>query len=184
MQEVLMNKNSKIYGVGAEFENASAIYEAAQKVRDRGFRWWDVHSPFPIHGMDEAMGLGKSWVSVISLIGAATGLCVAFLLETLPSVYIYPMIVQGKPYFSLPAFIPVMFEWTVLFCAFATLFGMLLFNFLPRLNHPIFNWDRFSKVTDDSFFIVIEASDPRFSETETPQFLESIGGKNITLIPG
>ncbi len=174
---------SKIYGVGAEFSNAHDIFEAAQKVRDKGFRWWDVHSPFPIHGMDGAMGLGKSWVSALSLAGAATGLTVAFLLETIPSVLVYPMIVQGKPYFSLPAFVPVMFEWTVLFCAFATVFGMFAINFLPRLNHPVFNWDHFAKATDDGFFIVIEAVDPRFSERDTPKFLESIGGKNVTLIP-
>jgi Protein of unknown function (DUF3341) len=172
----------KLYAVGAEFPSATAVYEAAQKVRDRGFRWWDVHTPFPVHGMDAAMGMGKSWVSAISLAGAAFGLTLAFLLQTIPGVLIYPMIVQGKPFFTLPAFVPIMFEWTVLWCAFATVFGLLAFCFLPRLNHPVFNWERFDKASDDGFFIVIEAADPRFSATETPEFLKSLGGENVTLI--
>ena len=178
-----MSTTTRIYAVGAEFESSAAVFEAAQKVRDRGFKWWDVHSPFPIHGMDKAMGLKKSWVSGVSLAGAATGLTGAVLLQSIPSVFIYPMVTQGKPFFSLPAFVPIMFEMTVLFCAFGTVFGMLGFNMLPRFNHPLFNWDLFcKKASDDGFFIVIEATDPRFSERETPLFLESIGGKNVTVI--
>lgn len=174
----------EVYAIGAEFSSATQVYEAAQKVRDQGFKWWDVYSSYPIHGMDAAMGLGKSWVSAISLAGAATGLTTAVLLETIPSVFIYPMIVQGKPYFSLPAFFPIMFELTVLFTAFATVFGMFTVNLLPRLNHPLFNWQRYcDKATDDGFFIVIEVADPHYSEEETPKLLATLGGTNITLIP-
>lgn len=174
----------EIWAIGAEFSSAADVYEAAKKIRDTGFKWWDVYSSYPIHGMDAAMGLGKSWVSAISLAGAATGLTTAVLLETIPSVFVYPLIVQGKPYFSLPAFFPIMFELTVLFTAFATVFGMLSMNLLPRLHHPLFNWERFcDKATDDGFFIVIEAADPTYSETETPKLLESLGATNITLIP-
>jgi hypothetical protein len=178
-----MSTGNRIYAVGAEFDDVASVYHAAEKVRDRGFKWWDVHTPFPVHGMDKAMGLKKSWVSGVSLAGGVTGLITAVLLQGITSVLVYPIIVQGKPYFSLPAFVPVMFELTVLLTAFGTLFGMLAFNMLPRLNHPVFNWDRFcQKATDDGFFIVIEAVDPRFSERETPLFLESIGGKNVTVI--
>jgi hypothetical protein len=172
------------WAIGAEFPSAAAVYEAAQKVRDKGFKWWDVYSSYPIHGMDAAMGLGKSWVSAVSLAGAATGLTTAVLLETIPSVFLYPMIVQGKPYFSLPAFFPIMFELTVLFTAFATVFGMLGFNLLPRLHHPLFNWERFcQKASDDGFFIVIETADPHYNAEETPKLLASLGATNVTLIP-
>ncbi|HSI85970.1 MAG: DUF3341 domain-containing protein [Candidatus Methylacidiphilales bacterium] len=173
---------AKIYGIGAEFKNPTALYEAAEKVRDRGFKFWDVYSPFPIHGMDGAMGLGKSWVSALSLIGGVTGFTTGLLLETITSVYVYPMVVQGKPFFSLPAFFPVMFELTILFTAFATVGGMFLINMLPRWHHPVFNWERFTKATDDGFFIVIETIDPRFDGPNTAAFLNSLGGTNITYI--
>lgn len=174
----------EIYGIGAEFSSAASLFHAAEKVRDKGFKWWDVYSPFPIHGMDGAMGLGKSWVSFISLCGAATGLTTAVLLEFVTGGFIYRLIVQGKdPLLSLPAYVPVMFELTILLTAFGTVFGMLLFNLLPRLNHPVFNWDDFKKATDDGFFMVIEASDPLFSEEETGRLLQEIGGTNITVIP-
>lgn len=173
------------WGVGAEFLNARDIFHAAEKVRDRGFRWWDCYSPFPIHGMDKAMGMGKSWVSAISLLGGATGLTTAVLLETLTSVYFYPLVVQGKPFFSLPAFVPIMFELTILLTAFGTIFGMLLFNLLPRFHHPVFNWDHFCrKASDDGFFIVIEACDPLAGNlAAVEEFLKQCGGRNITRIP-
>jgi sterol desaturase/sphingolipid hydroxylase (fatty acid hydroxylase superfamily) len=176
---------ARTWGIGAEFLTAAAVFHAAEQVRDRGFRRWDVYSPFPIHGMDKAMGVGKSWVSAVSLLGAATGLITAVLLEAMTSVYFYPIVVQGKPFFSLPAFVPVMFELTILLTAFGTVFGMLLFNLLPRYHHPVFNWDYFEKkATDDGFFIVIEASDPRAASLDaTERFLAEIGGIHITRIP-
>jgi hypothetical protein len=174
--------SAKTYGIGAEFQSAAALYKAAEKIRDKGYKKWDVHSPFPIHGMDKAMGLGNSWVSGIVLACGLTGLTVAFTLQVWTSVFHYPLIVQGKPYFSLPAFVPIMFELTVLFSAFGALFGMLGVNGLPRPHHPVFNWDRFAKATDDGFFAVIEAADPLFSEAGTRKFLEQIGGKNVTMI--
>jgi hypothetical protein len=172
-----------VYGVGAEFASASSLYQAAEKLRDKGFKRWDVHSPYPIHGMDKAMGLGNSWVSAIVLVCGMTGLAVAFTLQVWTTVFHYPLIVQGKPYMSLPAFVPIMFELTVLFSAFGALFGMLFVNGLPKLYHPVFNWDRFAaKATDDGFFAIIEARDPLFSEAQTKKFLEQIGGRNVTVI--
>ena len=174
----------KIYGLAAEFPTPGALYHAAEKVRDLGFRRWDVHSPFPIHGMDQAMGLGKSWLSAPVLVGGATGLFTAVVLTCYPSLIEYPVVVHGKPvnWATLPAFFPIMFELTILLSAFACVFALLIMNQLPRWNHPIFNWERFAKVTDDGFFLVIEARDPQFSETKTRQFLEEIGGQHVTLI--
>src|SRR5206468_7859248 len=147
----------EVYGMGAEFPSAAALYEAAKRVRDAGFKRWDVHSPFPIHGMDDAMGLGKSWLSTPVLIGGITGLLTAAILEFGPSSILYPLIVHGKPrnFFTVPAFFPIMFELTVLFSAFAAFFAVLIMNGLPRPNHPMFNWNWFSRVTKDGFFLAI-----------------------------
>ena len=175
---------NKVYGMGAEYPSAAALYEAAKRVRDAGFKRWDVHSPFPIHGMDDAMGLGKSWLSAPVLIGGATGFVTAICLTFGPSWFIYPLVVHGKPYDwrTVPAFFPIMFELTVLFAAFTCFFSMLIMNGLPRWHHPVFNWNRFSRVTNDSFFLVIEARDPRFTETEARQLLEETGGQHLTVI--
>ena len=179
-----MAENRKIYGIGAEFPSAAALYHAAEKIRDSGFKRWDVHSPFPIHGMDAAMGLGKSWLSAVVLCGGVTGLITAVVLEFYPSVIEYKLDVHGKPvtWATVPAYLPIMFELTVLLSAFACVFALLVFNQLPKWYHPIFNWDRFAKVTDNGFFLVIEAHDPQFSETKTRALLEEIGGTHVTLV--
>jgi hypothetical protein len=174
----------KILGVIAEFPSVSALYQAAEQVRDKGYRFWDVHSPFPIHGMNKAMGLGKSPLGYIIFCGGLTGFLTAASLEFIPSSFLYPLIVHGKPvnFFTVPAFFPIMFELTVLFSAFTAFFGVFVMNRLPRLHHPIFDYEPFRRVTDDAFFLIIEASDPRFSDTVTREFLEEIGGKDVTLL--
>lgn len=174
----------KVYGLGAQFPTAEALFSAAEKVRDAGFKRWDVHSPFPIHGMDKAMGLGKSWLSAVVLCGGITGLLTAVILQCYPSLIEYKLIVHGKPtnFMTVPAFFPIMFELTVLLSAFACVGALLVFNQLPKWYHPIFNWDRFAKATNDGFFLVIESRDPKFSETKTRQLLEEIGGEHITLV--
>ena len=170
--------------MAAEYPSASSLYEAAKQVRDAGFRRWDVFSPFPIHGMDAAMGLSKSWLSAVVLAGGITGLLTAAILEFGPSWYLYPLIVHGKPYnfWTVPAFFPIMFELTILFSAFAAFGAVLTMNGLPRWNHPMFNWQRFKRVTNDGFFLVLEARDPRFSENEARELLERTGGQHITVV--
>ena len=179
-----MADSSKAYGIIAEFELPAAAMHAAEKVREAGFTRWDVYTPYPVHGMDKAMGLGKSWLSAPVFIGGCTGLLTAVLLTCIPSFGIYPVIVHGKPYDwrTLPAFFPIMFELTVLLSAFTTVFAILVMNQLPKWYHPVFNWERFTRVTDDGYFIVIEARDPKFSESKTRELLEGIGGKHVTLI--
>jgi hypothetical protein len=174
----------KILGVIAEFPSATTLYQAAEQVRDKGYRFWDVHSPFPIHGMNKAMGLGKSPLGYIIFFGGLTGFLTAASLEFIPSSLLYPLVVHGKPvnFFTVPAFFPIMFELTVLFSAFTAFFGVFVMNRLPRLHHPIFDYGSFRRVTDDAFFLIIEASDPRFSDTVTREFLEEIGGKDVTLL--
>jgi hypothetical protein len=174
----------KTLGVIAEFPTAATLYHAAEQVRDKGYRFWDVHSPFPIHGMDKAMGLRRSPLGYIIFYGGLTGFLTAASLEFIPSSFLYPLIVHGKPvnFFTVPAFFPIMFELTVLFSAFTAFFGLFVMNRLPRLHHPIFDYEEFRRVTNDAFFLIIEASDPRFSDTVTREFLEEIGGKDVTLL--
>ncbi|HVQ20294.1 MAG TPA: DUF3341 domain-containing protein [Terrimicrobiaceae bacterium] len=175
---------SPLYGVAAEFDSARDLFHAAEQMRDAGFRRFDVFSPFPIHGMDEAMGLKRSLLGKIIFLGGLTGFVSAVALQFIPSSFIYPLIVMGKPtnLFTVPAFFPIMFEFTVLISAFTATFGMLIMNGLPRLHHPMLGWERFKRVSDDKFFCVIEKRDPKFSEREVRDFLESIGGHNITKI--
>ncbi len=155
----------RVYGMGAEYPSAAALYEAAKVVRDAGFKRWDVHSPF-------------------LLAGGISGLLTAALVEFGPSSFLFPLIVHGKPtnFMTVPAFFPIMFELTVLFGAFAAFFAVLIMNGLPRPNHPLFNWERFRRVTNDGFFLVIEARDPRFTEIEARELLERSGGQHITIV--
>ena len=179
-----MAEYRKVYGLGAEFASAADLLKAAEKIRDAGFKRWDVHTPFPVHGMDKAMGLGKSWLSAPVLVGGATGFVTAGCLTIIPSKYLYPLIVHGKPFgvMTVPAFFPIFFELTVLLSAFTAVFSIMVFNRLPQWYHPVFNWERFKRVTDDGFFLIIEARDPKFNEEKTRGLLEEIGGSHVTLI--
>ena len=178
-----MNHPTKtLYGLGAEFSSAATLLEAAKKIYAHGFKKWDVYSPFPIHGMDHAMGFKRSRVSLFSLIGGFTGLTTAFVLIYYTSALNYPLIVQGKPYFALEPSLPIFFELTILLTAFGTVLGLLLLTLLPRLHHPVFNWDRFQRATDDGFFLVLEVADPKFNPTASRQLLQGMGGTHITEI--
>ena len=178
------DSSSRAFGIAAEFNTAAELYHAAEKMRDSGFTKFEVFSPFPIHGMDQAMGLRRSLLGKIIFLGGLTGFVTAVSLEFIPSSFLYPLIVAGKPtdLFTVPAFFPIMFEFTVLCSAFTAVLGMLIMNGLPRLNHPMFNWERFKKFSDDKFFCVIEARDPKFSERGVREFLHSLGGQNITVV--
>jgi hypothetical protein len=182
MSAAVLTKSA--FGVIAEFSSATALYEAAEKVRDAGFKFWDVHSPFPIHGMNKAMGLGKSPLGYIIFCGGFLGFATAALLEFIPSSLLFPLIVHGKPvnFFTIPPFFPIMFELTVLISSFTAFFGVFILNRLPRLHHPLFDHEPFKKVTNDAFFLVIESGDPKFSEIGTRGFLEEIGGTEVTLL--
>jgi|HubBroStandDraft_1064217.scaffolds.fasta_scaffold193138_2 hypothetical protein len=173
----------KLYAIGAEFAGPKQLYVAAEKVRDRGFQWWDCYTPYYIHGLDKAMGLRKSFVGLFTLGGGLAGLIGGFLLITITSVYVYPIDTQGKPYFSLPAFVPILDLLTIILSAAMSIVGMAALNFFPRLHHPLWEWDLFMRATHDKFFIVIEANDPRFTTEKTViDLLTEIGGSNVTLI--
>ncbi len=174
----------RVYGYLAEFSNASTLYRAAEKVRDAGYRKWDCYSPYPIHGLDAAMGMKRSILPWFVFFGGLAGCATAFALAYTTQVVIYPTVVQAKPanLFTIPAFFPVMFELTILFSGFTVLFGLLGLIQLPRLNHPLFASRQFHRATDDAFFIAIEARDPQFSPEKTRELLAGIGGDNIELV--
>jgi len=179
----MANSNAP-WGLLAEFDSAYGVYHAAEKVRDAGFQKWDTHTPFCVHGMDDAMGLGPSKLPWISLVMGLTGLAAAVALQTWVSTTEYPMVISGKPLNSLPAFVPLMFEITVLFAAIGTGFGMFFLNGLPMLHHPLFSSERFERVTDDKFFISIESTDSKFDSAKTADFLREIGAKHVEVIEG
>ncbi|HVS51454.1 MAG TPA: DUF3341 domain-containing protein [Opitutaceae bacterium] len=167
------------YGLIATFETAADLYHAAEKVRDAGYRNWDCITPFPVHGLDKAMGLRRSIVPRISLAGGITGFCTGMSLIWFADAYANRLVVGGKPFFSPMFAFPVSYELTILFTAFATIIGMFIVNGLPMHYHPVLKYDHIRRGMDDTFFIVIEARDPRFNAANTKALLEKAGGKNI-----
>src|SRR5271165_6411640 len=169
----------KPYGLIATFDDTGALLRAAQRVRDAGYRNWDCISPFPIHGLDKAMGLPRSRVPRFSLAGGITGFCTGMTMIWYMDRFDYALTVGGKPFFSPLFAFPVSYELTILFTAFATIGGMFFVNGLTKLYHPVLKYDNIRRGLDDLFFVVIEAADPRFDHDETRAFLERIGGKEI-----
>jgi hypothetical protein len=170
---------AKSYAIMAEFETPAAILHAAQQVHNAGFRDWDVFTPFPIHGMDRAMGLRNSKVGWFSFIGGCTGYLTGMLMIWFMNAVDYRIVIGGKPMFSPFYSFPPSYELTILFGAFGALLGMLFLNRLPRLHHPLLKNRRFLLATHDRFFVVIETTDAKFSDNETRRLLESLGSKHI-----
>ena len=177
-----MSETAKPYGLLAEFETAADIMHAAEKVRDAGFRKWDVFTPFPVHGMDRAMGMRNSKVGWFGFVGGVTGYTTGMLMIWFMNAFDYPLIVGGKPLFSPYSAFPPSYELTILFTAFGAIGGMLFLNRLPRLHHPLLKHKRFALATHDRYFLVIETSDPKYSESATRKLLESAGSKHIELV--
>ncbi len=170
------------FGYLAEFNTPRELIHAASVMRDAGYTKFDAHSPFPIHGMDDAMGLKPSILGWIVLCGGSIGLTTGIVLQWWVSTTAYPLVISGKPLFSYQAFVPVTFELMVLFSAFAAVFGMFAINGLPRWYHSLFNNESFAKATSHGFFISVEAKDPLFNTEITRSVLENAGGHNVSLV--
>jgi hypothetical protein len=162
------------YGMIAEFTTTADIMHAAEKVRDAGYRRWDVFTPFPVHGMDKAMGLRNSKVGWFTFIGGVIGYTSGMIMIWWMNAANYPILIGGKPMFSPFGAFPPSYELTILLGSFGTLFGMLFLNRLPRLYHPLLKHRRFALVTHDRYFLVIETTDPRFSVSETRKLIDSL----------
>ena len=172
----------KPWGLVARFENPARLLEAAQAIKGEGYARFETWSPFPIHGMDGAMGLGGSKVPWISLAGGLTGLLIGTTLQWWSGTLAYPIIVGGKPLFAWQFGLPVMFELTILLASFGAVFGMFGLNRLPRPYHPLDRLPMFKKATDDAFFLSIEAADPKFDPEASRALLERLGGADVTVV--
>lgn len=179
---------AEIHGLMAEFATPADIYHAAEKVRDAGYTRWDAYSPFPIHGMEDAMGVRRTRLPLAVAAVALTCVGLAYLMQWWISSVDYPLMHQGKPFGSFfgaggwQPFVPIMFEMGVLFAAFTSLFGMIAANGLPRWHHPLFSNEQFLKVSDDRFVICIEAKDAKFNPDHTRQLLKDAGATSIELV--
>ncbi|MBK7404319.1 MAG: DUF3341 domain-containing protein [Phycisphaerales bacterium] len=175
-------RGEPVWGVMAQFDDTAGAFHAAEKMRDAGFRRWDLHAPFPIHGIEGAMGFKRTILPFLVLGGTFTGVATAVGMQWWISAIDYPLVVQGKPFGAWEPFTMIIFELGVLFSAFASLFIMLALNGLPRWNHPLMRKDRFLAVTDDKFFVVVQANDPSFNPEQTSRFLRDIGASAVELV--
>ena len=174
--------SDKNYGMAAEFDSAAEVLSAAEKVRDAGYKRWDVFSPFPIHGLDKVMGLGNSKVGWFSFLFGGGAFIGTMLMIWYMNDFDYPIIIGGKPMFSPPMSVVPSYILLVLMAGLGTFIGMIALNELPRHHHPLFAKKRFELVSRDKFFLVIGSNDPKFSETETRKLLENIGGGHIEIV--
>ena len=167
------------FGLVAEFRTPAELYHACEAVRDAGYTRWDAHAPFPVHGLERAMGLKPSKLPWIVLVMALGGAAAGMALQGWVATIAYPLVISGKPFFSWPAFVPVTFELGVLGGALGAVFGMFALNQLPTLYHPLFGSARFERASDDGFFISIESWDPQFDSAKTAELLRGLGATHV-----
>lgn len=175
-----MEEHSPLYGLMAEFESSDALLDAAEQAYAAGYRDMDAYSPFPVHGLPEAIGARSSRISYLILAGGILGCLGGYGMQLYYSMIGYPIIVGGKPPNSWPAFIPVTFELTILGAATAALLGVILLNGLPEPYHPVFNVPNFARASQDRFFLAIETSDPKFDLKQTHIFLKNLGAQEVS----
>ncbi len=173
---------SKTYALVAEFDTPEALMAAAEKTRDAGYKKIDAYSPFPIHGMGDAIGFGRPILAWLIFAAGLVGLAAGYSLQYWTQVLNLPYNVGGRPLNSWPSFIPITFETTILCAALMAVFGMLILNGLPRLHHPIFNHHRFDRVSQDLFFLAVESDDNKFDANETRAFLEGLEPKEVVQV--
>ena len=176
--------DQQFYGLMAEFDSPTALVAAANKAREAGYRKMDAYSPIPIEELHEALGFPTTKLPMIVAGGALVGALAGFGLQVWASTVAYPVNIGGRPLLSWPSFIPPTFETTILFAAFAAVFGMLALNGLPMPYHPVFNVARFVMASRDRFFLCIEAGDPKFDRTATRRFLEELAPREVSDVEG
>lgn len=169
-----------IHGIMAEFATPNAVVGAAVRVREAGYTRVEAYSPYPMEDLAHALGLRRSLMPRLVLAGGLVGLVGGYGLVYWTSVVDYPLNIGGRPFHAWPSFIIPTFETTILFAAFAAVFGMLALNGLPRPNHPVFNVERFEGASQDRFFLCVESKDPCFDRQETRRFMETLGGDRVT----
>jgi hypothetical protein len=175
-----MKREPGLYGLMAEFDDATLITAAAKKAYERGYRKMDAYSPYPIEELSDAIGFRKNRVALCVLLGGVIGLFGGTALQVWTAAIDYPLNVGGRPFLSWPVMVPVTFESVVLLAAFGAVLGMLGLNGLPMPYHPVFNTPRFELASRTHFFLCIESKDPMFDAFATRKFLESLGANEVS----
>jgi len=171
--------SSRIFGLMAEFETPDALLDACRHAHQAGYRRVDGYSPFPVHGLADALGFRSNPIPYVVLCGGIVGALAGYGLQYWVSVIEYPVNVGGRPLHSWPSFIPVTFEMTILVAAFSCVLGMFALNGLPEPYHPTFNVERFALASRDRFFMCIESSDDLFDPEQTRDFLKNLNPYDI-----
>lgn len=174
-----MAQEKNLYGLMAEFDTATELVDAARSVREAGYTKTDAFSPFPLHEIDEALGIKRSILPLLVFGGGVTGLLLGLGLQSFIHYVDYPLNIGGRPYLSWPSFIPAAYELTILLAGFTAVFGMLFLNGLPRPYHPVFNVPRFALATREKFFLVIETGDKEFDYEKTKSFMQSLSPQEV-----
>jgi hypothetical protein len=172
-------QEKKLHGTYAEFDAVDTLLAACRRVRDAGYTKTDAFTPFPVHGIDKALGIKPTGLPWIALACGLMGTTIGLVMQVWMNTFDYPYIISGKPFFSMPAFIPVSFELTILLASFGAFFGMLALNGLPKFSNPMFTDPRFDRATDDKFFLFIDAADSRFNHSGVTKLLGDLGGGHI-----
>lgn len=175
----MAGEEGSLFGIMAEFKEPHELLAAAKKAREEGFTVLEAYSPFPVHGLKEALGYHDRRVQATMLIGGIIGALTGFGMETYATTWHYPLNIGGRPYFSWPAYIVITFELMVLFSGISGLLAIIVFNGLPRPHHPVFGVDGFERATRDRFFLFIGASDPRFTPEGTRGFLRGLDSLEV-----
>lgn len=204
VNDIILPKLYKAFGIDphpsvfaaiAEFDDGPELVEAGRQVRAAGYTKLDALTPFPVHGIDEAIGVPRSLLGYFVICIAFCGTTAAVLLMWYTGAYqghlpgcdligmcSYPQVIGGKPLFDITFGIPIMFELSILFAAFASVLGMFALNGLPQMYHPTGNYSRIAGATDDKFLLVVEATDPKFRALETVDFLKSLGATHVEIV--
>lgn len=177
-------KADLLHGMIAEFDDADTLLAAATKAHASGYTQLDAYSPFPVHGLDDAIGFSDNRVQWAIFGAGFMGLLVGYGLEIYTSYFFYPFNSGGRPKISWPSFIPVAYEATILFAGLTAMVAMLALNGLPRPNHPIFNAQNFDRASQDRFFLCIESHDPKYDASEVKKFLNSFKPLNVSEVYG
>jgi Protein of unknown function (DUF3341) len=184
IREKLGMGEDKVYAVIGQFDSPEELLDAGRKIHGMGYTSLDAMTPFPVHGIEKALGIPESklgWIVIwFSILGAASALGLIYYVGAVN----YPLVIGGKPFFDFTFSIPVTFELTILFSAFASLIGMLALNGLPRLYHPAFKYSQTHRASDDKFLLVIEADDPKFNAQKCSSDMRNAGGACVEVVEG